>query len=155
MYCQFCGAEATQELNYCKRCGGNLTPLAGGGGQEMMRSQVSPLSVWGIGITTLILVVGGLIVLFGFMMEMGRSGFPPPALALLAACGAVTILGSVALLTFLWKYVLGGASTRNVNPAALPPRRLNNELPPHSINNLPEHVPASITEHTTRTFERH
>jgi hypothetical protein len=158
MYCQFCGAEAAQELNYCKRCGGSLNPLASAGAQEIsVRPAVSPLSVWGIGITTLVLVIGGLIVLFGFMMEMARNGFPPPALAWLAILGALTILGSVALLTRLWKFVLGGSSTQSAAaPRSLPLRQLTNELPPHRIEHLPNTpaTPASVTEHTTRTFER-
>jgi hypothetical protein len=26
MYCSSCGIEVTQELNYCNRCGANLSP---------------------------------------------------------------------------------------------------------------------------------
>ncbi len=157
MYCQFCGAEASQELNYCKRCGGSLNPLATAGTRELAaRPAASPLSILAIGLTTLILVVGGLIVLFGFVAEMARNGFPPPVLVTLAILGATTILGSVWLLTRLWKFALGGESKSSAaEPPALPVRRLANELPPHRIDHLSEPAaPTSVTEHTTRTFDR-
>lgn len=153
MFCQFCGAEASHELRYCKRCGGNLNPTAGLAGYEPARRPVSPLSVWGIGITTLLLVVIGLAVLFGFVSEMsGRV--PPPALTFLGLFGALIILGSVGMLMRLWKYTLidqtGAPEARRQSfGAAEPPQQLPGQ---HAEAFLPG-PGASVTEHTTRTFQ--
>ncbi len=62
MFCQFCGTEATHELNYCKRCGGNLNPPTGISVQDA-RPPVSPWVAGAIGLTTLTTVLGGLAII--------------------------------------------------------------------------------------------
>ena len=153
MFCQHCGVEVTHDLNYCTRCGGSLGP------QELApRPHVSALSVWGIGMTTLFLVVGGMAVLFGFIFGLSReSRLPAPALTFLALFGVVMILGSVGMLTRLWRLLLTGANAQQAppRPAQLPRPSATNELPPARASFLPEAFgPApSVTEHTTRTFD--
>lgn len=71
--------------------------------------------------------------------------------------GALTILGSVACLTFLWAYLRSGSrrakrGSRNNSPAQLPSSPIVSKLGPARLNSLPER-PASIVEHTTRTLE--
>ncbi|HEV2763486.1 MAG TPA: hypothetical protein VGV38_10960, partial [Pyrinomonadaceae bacterium] len=108
MFCQHCGVEVTHDLKYCTRCGGGLGP------QELApRPAVSALSVWGIGITTLFLVLGGMAVLFGFIFGLSReSNLHAPALTFFALLGMLTILGSVALLMRLWRILLTGANAQ-------------------------------------------
>ena len=155
MYCQHCGAETPPDLKYCKRCGGNLNPS--GATELAARPGVSPASVWGVGATTFLLVVGGLVVLFGFLYGMAQRGLHPPAIMTLALFGALTILGSVALLVRLWRILLTGGHMQASAPraAAIPRPAASYELPPQRVSAITEgfgHVP-SVTEHTTRTFE--
>ena len=150
MYCPNCGAEATPGLNYCKRCGGSLTQLSIA---QEIRPAVSAASVWAVGVTTLFLVVGGLAVLFGLLTDMVHSGLIPHVIVWLAALGALTILGSVALLMRFWMRLLSlrspqsvGGQTQLKNFAAV------SELGPARTGPFPDPL-GSVTEHTTRTFE--
>lgn len=152
MFCPHCGIETTNEVNYCKRCGGGLNPLAASGGEEL-RPAVSAAAAWAVGTTTFFTVVGGLIVLFAAIAAMSRNRDFLAPLVWMALFGALTILGSVALLMNLWMRLLG------------PPRAGRGSLPrPQSIagggplgeagaTGLPPPTFASVTEHTTRTFQ--
>lgn len=161
MYCQHCGAEATHDLNYCKRCGGNLNLLpASTTGQAMARAadSISPLSVAAIGLTTFGLVVGGLLVLFGMLYNISShpDGVRGDAIIWLGAFGAVTILGSVGLLMRLWKMLLGNSKSQPDTggfPFQLRQHNTTKGLGAPRLNTLPDATSSSITEHTTRTFE--
>lgn len=162
MYCQHCGAEATQDLNYCKRCGGNLNLLpASPAAQEMTRHAVggvSVLSVAAIGLTTFGLVVGGLLVLFGMLYNISShpDGVRGDALIWLGGFGALTILGSVALLMRLWMMLLGNNKSQHETggfPFRLRQHTTTKGLGAPRINALPDAMSSSVTEHTTRTFE--
>lgn len=164
MFCQHCGAEATQDLNYCKRCGGNLNllPNAGASGHELMRpatsSGISALSVAAIGLTTFGMVVGGLLVLFGMLYNISShpEGVRGDALVWLGGFGALTILGSVALLIRLWTMLLTNKSQDTGGfqfPFQLRQHTPAKGLGAPRISALPDAAPSSVTEHTTRTFE--
>jgi hypothetical protein len=157
MYCQYCGTEATNELNYCKRCGGNLNPPMSAPVESFARPSISPMAVWGMGASTFGIVFGGLIVLFGFISEMMRTGNLHGAVYVwMAALGALIIVGSVGLLVWLWLSLLGGR-TRHETSSSPQLRRPSASTAdfitaPPRVSALPEPVP-SVTEHTTRTFE--
>jgi hypothetical protein len=158
MYCQHCGAEATQDLNYCKRCGGNLNLLPSVAGQQMTRPGVSMLTVAAIGLTTFGMVVGGLLVLFGMLYNISShpDGVRGDALIWLGGFGALTILGSVALLMRLWMMLLANKAPQETTgslPFQLIQRASTKGLGAPRISALPGAMPASVTEHTTRTFE--
>ncbi|HEX8355529.1 MAG TPA: hypothetical protein VF611_21665, partial [Pyrinomonadaceae bacterium] len=76
MFCPYCGTESTQGLNYCKRCGGNLAPLAQGGAQETRPAVVAPGAAWAAGLTTAALVVMGLALIFPIATELASHGMP-------------------------------------------------------------------------------
>lgn len=160
MFCQFCGAEATQDLKYCKRCGGNLNlPATSTMGQDMTRQRVSPFTVAAVGLTTAALVIFGLLVVFGMIYNIsdGPQGVRGDALIWLAGFGSLTVFGSVFLLMRLWTMLLGnqpqGQSSaffqlrRPAAPQELGAPVINNTLPAASA------PVSSVTEHTTRTFE--
>ena len=155
MFCQHCGVEVTHDRNYCTRCGGSLVQP---GPQEVApRPHVSAMSVWGIGATTFLLVVGGLVALFGFIFGMSQTGVTTPALVMMALLGSLTILGSAALMMRLWRLLLAGphAQTTPAGPAQLPRPSAASELPPpraSALRDACDHVP-SVTEDTTRTCD--
>lgn len=152
MNCPNCGAEATPGLNYCKRCGGGLNQLMS---PLEVRPAVSIGTAWAIGLTTVFLLVGGLAVLFGSIIDIVHSGMPPHVIIWLAAFGSGTLLGGVVLLLLFWMRLLK-ASPRGVGGGPMP---LNSFVAPHELGAaraaaVPSpHSAASITEHTTRIFE--
>ncbi|MCA1632781.1 MAG: hypothetical protein LC802_03445 [Acidobacteria bacterium] len=151
MYCPHCGTESSGELNYCKRCGGSLNPLANAP-QQQVRAPVPAGTAWAMGTTMLLLIVLGLGVLFAAVAELSHSGAIPPVLVLMVIFGALTILGGATLLTWLWTRVLGTSSAAG-NAPQFGRQPHTNELPHARVSALPDaHIP-SVTEHTTRTFD--
>jgi hypothetical protein len=160
MYCPHCGAETAQGLNYCNRCGGNLSPLAttnqlAAGGQQETRHAISPGMAWAVGVTMLLVVGIGLAAVFGTISDLAHF-IPPDAIVALAITGSVTVLGSVFLLTRFWmRLLLPRASKKEAAPqlsarapstAGLGPARPGTALPDAHFT--------SVTEHTTRTLKK-
>lgn len=157
MFCPNCGTEANHELNYCKRCGGSLNPLAGVPPQTL-GPPLSTGGVIGVGAITFMIVVGGLILLSITLSEMLRSGgMTSEALVWVFIFGALTILGSVALLLRFLLRMLGGTHAVSSGlRSELRPATKPGELGATTANMLPPERPlASVTEHTTRTFDMH
>ncbi len=152
MYCPHCGNESSGELNYCKRCGGNLNSLALNSPQEI-RPVVPPGTAWAMGTTMFLLIVMGLGAVFAAVDKLTERGAIPPVLVLMVIFGALTILGGATLLTFLWTRVLGTTRTSASAPPQLNRHANTNELPPARAGSFADsHIP-SVTEHTTRTFD--
>jgi hypothetical protein len=152
MFCPYCGTESTQGLNYCNRCGSNLsTPAQVGPPQEGHALSVG--TSWAVGVTMLLLVVMGLGILFGMLRDFLHGGLPPEAIVVIMMCGALTILGSLFMITRFWMRLLAGrtgAAERSL-PGGRPSHM--NELGPTRLGALPDAPAASVTEHTTRTLE--
>jgi hypothetical protein len=123
----------------------NLLPSVSG--QQMTRPGVSMLTVAAIGLTTFGMVVGGLLVLFGMLYNISShpEGVRGDALVWLGGFGALTILGSVALLMRLWMLLLANKAPQE--------RASTKGLGAPRISAIPDAMPSSVTEHTTRTFE--
>ena len=151
MFCPHCGLESNGELNYCKRCGGNLNLVALAPASESHPS-ISTGTAFVVGCSTVGLTLIGLFMLFMALSEMRGGGAPPDVLRLTIIFGALTILGSVVTLTCLWAYLLGGkkhgTSGTRLNATAAP-----NELGNTPREALPDRQPSSVVEHTTRTLE--
>ncbi|HEX6623441.1 MAG TPA: hypothetical protein VF064_06990 [Pyrinomonadaceae bacterium] len=153
MFCQHCGTEANVDLNYCKRCGGNLGGVAALTTAPEMRPAITTGTACAVGLSMLLLVVMGLGLLLAFISEMRGSGLPPDVFKMIVTFGAFTILGGVASLTWLWTYLLGGARRLPTTPQLKAPPAAG-ELGPARVGGaLPERPPASVVEHTTRTLE--
>lgn len=156
MYCQHCGAESTQGLNYCNRCGGNLGALVQAQPREVSQS-IPTGTVRTVGFTLIATVLFGLGILTALMTELVHSGVRPEPLVIIMMCGSLTILGSVFLLTRFWMHMLGvGKSQRTDAPPGLyaPPAHTNALGPqPQHFGALHDSPVNSVTEHTTRTLE--
>ena len=153
MYCQHCGAESTQGLNYCNRCGGQIGALAQAPTREVGHT-LSTGTVWGVGGSLLLLVVFGFGILVAMMTELVHSGVRPEPLVLLMMCGSFTILASVFMVTRFWMRLLsGGKSDRADAPRLFSRPPHTNELGPQRLGALPDSPVSSVTEHTTRTLE--
>jgi hypothetical protein len=154
MYCQHCGAESTQGLNYCNRCGGNLGALAQAPPREV--SQPLPTgTVRAVGFSLIAVVVFGLIIMTALLTELVHSGVRPEPLVLIMMCGSFTILASVFMLTRFWMRMLsGGKSETSGAPRLFQRASHTNELgQPQPFGALHDAPIPSVTEHTTRTLE--
>lgn len=155
MYCPHCGTESTPGLNYCNRCGSNLSMLTTNGTQESPHA-VSTGKVWAIGTTTMLLIIVGLGMIFMALSDQMDKGLPPDVLKLLIVFSIMTILAGVLFLGWLWTRLLGLPPKHDNAPRTLARSTPTNELGPARVGALPDaHInPASsITEHTTRTLE--
>jgi hypothetical protein len=156
MFCPYCGTESTQGLNYCKRCGGNLAPLAQGPAQGTHPAVVAPGSAWAAGLTTAAVVIIGVGMIFPITTELAARGMPAVAVVWIAFFVALTVFGCAAMLLRFWSLLFGvGGAGRTANAPALPDPKSTDtrELGDQRFDALnPASIP-SITEQTTRTLE--
>jgi hypothetical protein len=154
MYCQHCGAESTQGLNYCNRCGGQIGALAQAPPREV--GQALPTgTVRVVGLSFVALVVFSLGLLVALMSELVHSGVRPEPLVMIMMCGSLTILASVFMLTRFWMRMLsGGKAAPNDAQRLYAPPTHTNALGPQRFGGALHDAPvSSVTEHTTRTLE--
>ncbi|HYE14160.1 MAG TPA: zinc ribbon domain-containing protein [Pyrinomonadaceae bacterium] len=157
MFCPHCGNESAPELNYCKRCGGNLNPLAPAQPLPPAAPALTPRTAWAVGTTMLFVIVIGMGLLLTAVNELKHSGLPPDVMKMVLISGTFILLGSVAMLVWLWSRVLTGPRYLGAPPAQQQqPQQLGrpatNELGAAQFN--PLSAAPSVTEHTTRTLER-
>jgi hypothetical protein len=157
MFCPYCASESTPGLNYCKRCGGNLAPLAQPGAQETRPVVVAPGAAWAAGMTTAAVVIMGVGMIFPVTSELTSRGMHPTAVVFIALFVALAVLGSAAMLLRFWSLVLGVGGAGRVpkaTPALPDPKSVDTrQLGDQRFDALnPASIP-SVTEQTTRTLE--
>ena len=148
MYCPSCGIEVASALNYCNRCGANLSQ------SSLMPEQLPPrvINLTGPTIAIALMVVIGLGIIFASVSDLAKNDFHPVALTWMVVAGLTMITGVAALVIRQWSYLAGVVKPKEQSlprkktaekepvPAPLPPMRSEPIVP-------------SVTEHTTRTFE--
>src|ERR1051325_1788759 len=107
MYCTHCGAESTQGLNYCNRCGGHIGALAQSAPREVGPALPTG-TVRAVGFSLIAVVVFGLGILTALMSELVHSGMRSEPIVVIMMCGSLTILGSIFMLTRFWMRMLSG-----------------------------------------------
>ena len=151
MFCPSCGTESTIELNYCNRCGANLTS-----------PQVSTTELAPINLTKPIAIIGAVVL---FLTLGGFAGVLSTAIDINTTSGgkdlsfAIVVFGMITILTI---DILLIRQLSKLISAALSPNRLPaRKQPVHPQNQVPYSRPAtarldpapSVTENTTRFFE--
>jgi hypothetical protein len=145
MYCPSCGTELTSELTYCNRCGANLKNQFGVPTNRMTGA------AWAISIAVMLVTLGGFGMIFSLVMTLISTNTAVPEGGML-----VIFLSLLIILLIDWLLVrqlsrvldisqLAGAATQPKKP----------KLPERPIQQIdaPGEPAASVTEHTTRTFE--
>lgn len=148
MYCPSCGAQLTQEMSYCNRCGANLRSTSN-------LPAISPPkfvgAVWAISIAVVLITLGGFGMLFGLIMALITRGFSisKPGVFLIF-CALMVILAIAWLLVQQLSRLL---SMPQLTGETVQPRipKLS-EKPALQVSAPREPVP-SVTENTTRTLE--
>jgi len=150
MFCPSCGIEYTVGLNYCNRCGANLSLTLG------TNAEVAPLNVTKpaliIGATLLILTLGGFAGLITGAIEMARAVGGGDLSMALVFLGMVTILiVDVSLVRQLSKLINASISSHNLPQPRKAPSLFQKFSRPSTWRLEPA---PSVTENTTRFFER-
>jgi len=144
MYCPVCGAESTQGLNYCKRCGAGL-----GGSNTSMEPKASG-RMFGLILPVALVCIGGFIALFTTVYNLGeRPGFDTRALIAIMAFGGATVVCVVGLLVWLLLRLAGYEPTPRYDKTE---RSLSRDYTPQQLPPSPISMP-SVTENTTRNFD--
>jgi uncharacterized paraquat-inducible protein A len=143
MYCPSCGAEQTQGLKYCNRCGANLEQA-----NEASSSRMTGM-VWAIAVAIVLVTIGGFVMAFIFGMEFMSRRENITATLIFLVVFLLVILGIAALLVrqlarLIDSYLQKGGT--KAATAALPEARTVRLAAPQ------EPVPG-VAEQTTRRFE--
>lgn len=144
MYCPACGAESTQGLNYCKRCGVNLAAPAGNSGFAVKPPKVAGMfwAVAAFGMGSIFALVGGMIALVALNAR-------EEAIIGLAVLGsAAIIIIATLLIRLISRYM---SAYREV--VELPQPKSVNTAPQHPQIDAPPRAVSSVTENTTRNFD--
>jgi hypothetical protein len=144
MYCQSCGNEIAVELNYCSRCGANLSTTNTTLVQAAPVKLVVPSIVLG---ATVIFSLGMIVT---GVTQLANAGVPAGAIMAMGLFCTATLFGCIALMIRFWTNLITLQRQTVIQPS--PPRPSMVDRP--AAQQLPprlEPVP-SVTEHTTRTF---
>lgn len=146
MYCPICGAESTQGLNYCKRCGAVLSASATPIEQKGSIGKAMGLMLFLVSLVS----IAGFIALFTTVYNLAeRPGLEKATIGVMAFGGA-TVVGVVGLLVWLLLRLTTGHQPPGSpeKPANLVPRE-------YSVPQLPAPPVGmqSVTENTTRNFD--
>lgn len=146
MFCQSCGAECALELNYCSRCGANLTSALAPTTQLVPVNLTKPAVA--IGATATVLTLGGFGVLVAGAMNLAMVFKNPDPIMAIIMFGMITILVSDVMLIRLLSRIIGTSleTRKSLQPAKSQLREVPKQIMP-ALNSVP-----SVTEHTTRTF---
>ena len=160
MYCPVCGAESTQGLNYCKRCGSNLAaptnPIRSS--ESKPRIRVAAGVPWAMALATVAVTLGDLGIVFSNALYLVRPIYPGTTAvsgaatiaALMVMFGSATVFGTVALLLRLFSKILGfGQESHDSHHVK---RQNTGEHKPIQLPSPPSGIP-SVTEQTTRNFD--
>lgn len=148
MYCPSCGSEITVELKYCSRCGANLSlnPAIYPAPVTMPIKLTAPTIVLGLTIT------GGLGIIFGGASELAQLHLHPAAITWMVIFSLAMLFGCTALVLSFWSKMLAFRATHQPPPAI---RTSGQILGSQQQQLTPRFEPVpSVTEHTTRTFNR-
>src|SRR2546428_8950181 len=150
MFCPSCGAESTIELNYCHRCGANLSLALTANAEIAPINLTKPILISSV--TLLVLTLGGFAGIISGTIEMVRNGAGPmsPALPIFGMPTILTI--DILLLRQLSKLISAALSASGL-PAKKTTAQLQNERRlPRPVTTRLGSAP-SLTENTTTFFE--
>ena len=148
MYCPSCGAELTQELSYCNRCGANLKPISNQSGLPPTRLVGA---AWAISIALALVTLGGFGMIFSLVMALVTRGINlSPSGMFWIAFSLLVILAIDWLLVRQLSRVL---DMSKLSGEAIEPKKPKLSEKPLEQISAPREPASSVTDHTTRTFE--
>lgn len=146
MYCSSCGSAVPTNLTYCNKCGARLS---GSKTESLARPSDIPLEslVWAIcGI--FIMGTGVMIGLLAVLKEVVGFNLGLIAAVMLLGFGMMLAIESVLVYLLMSGRKAARRAEESYELREAKPRELNEPQP-----GMLQEPPASVTEHTTRTFE--
>lgn len=149
MFCPSCGTESPIELNYCNRCGANLSAV-------VASLPAAPVNVTKptliVGLVMLFITLGGFAGVFSTAVDLAtRTGSKdvPMAVIFFGMMGIVII--DALLFSLLWKLINAALSSSKANTN----KKQSSYQQPQFVQPTTARLqPApSVTENTTRFFE--
>lgn len=153
MFCPSCGAETSEGLSYCKRCGAKL-----GAARDDSRPKVAGL-IWAVSLAVVLVTLGGFTVVLGFIVEFGTN----------ASNLMLGLLGLLLLVVLAVDYLLarqlsrllsfhlhgGDGGPRGEKLTAAPPPHAQLEASRQPAYGAPEQPTRTLgdIEQTTRTLD--
>lgn len=158
MYCQSCGAEVQPGLNYCNRCGAQVTSLAA---SQAERVALAPGDATGpvrwLAATICATMILGFVILFTAIGHLAGRGVQTDPLVIISAIGLTGIfVVELSLIRMMSRLLFEGRAQAQRAAARKPSA---DELRPASARQLAQPAAAatgpahSVTDHTTRTLE--
>jgi hypothetical protein len=146
MYCPSCGNESVLDLNYCNRCGANMTVALAPAQQMTPANLTKPTLI--LGLTTAGITLGGFALLIEGAVRLATVFSRADPIIAMMMFGMITIMVSDIMLIRLLSRII--KLSLEAKPVMQLPKPQLTEVPRQLTPRL-ESVP-SVTEHTTRTF---
>jgi flagellar basal body-associated protein FliL len=143
MYCSTCGTAVTPGLSYCNRCGAELTA------KERKTPDTGDVSVESLVWALVAVTVGGIGAVMVLMAVLSKV-FGKEILLAVMLVSFLLVLSTTAM--FLWLLLRRVRRADESSDAARRNEQETKELGAATRRALQEPL-ASVTEHTTRTFE--
>ena len=147
MYCSACGNSINENLNYCNVCGAKIDKNA------LQARSASPVGVLSIAVG--FFGTGGL---FGFIVLLKillDSRLDQPAVLMVLVAYLVTLfLICATLVGQLWRFSGNPKTESNEAPEAYAPPKQMRTVNTNQLEEAREPFISSVTENTTRTFDK-
>ncbi len=148
MHCPHCSAESLTGLKFCKRCGGSLTAA------PAPPRRIG--TIWALVSAIVSVVVAGLGVTFGVASDLAGRGIKGQdgPIEIIVFGSLIVLFTLVPLMRLLWKVVMLDLETQGKELLPIQSPSLNTASTTNDLERPQlSHAGASVTEHTTRTFE--
>lgn len=149
MFCPTCGAEYTQKINYCKRCGANMATPTNSVEVHVPRPRFAAM-FWAIALMALV----GLITCFTAFDSFADEGLRGDHLIVPFVMGLLFIGAIAGLLIWQLSRIVSvfrdAVQTPKVTSQVTLPPQPSYQTPPLAA---PTDPISSISEHTTRSFD--
>lgn len=151
MFCPSCGTESTIELNYCNRCGANLTTPLSPTTEFVPINLTKPITI--ISLVVLFLTLGGFAGVLSAAGEIASGGNGKDLSMAIIFFGMITILTLDILLIRQLSKLITAALSPNRLAIKKQPAPLQNELRYARPATARLDPAPSVTENTTRFLE--
>jgi len=145
MFCPSCGLEYAQKLNYCKRCGIELSLPSSGGEFKGRRPRLAGI-FWAISVFGLC----GIGLAFIVLLTLARLGVRGDEMLMPFGFSLMAVFGIAGLLVWQLSRLITASQQQLIHSANFE-RPAVKEYQPAQITAAPETAP-SVIEHTTRQF---
>jgi hypothetical protein len=151
MYCSDCGAESHPSVKYCPKCGALLGATA-----DLASPRGVPFAL--VGLFGIIIGALGLVGFLGLIegtRDLASTRLNGDQVVAIAGCAVFLVVGVIALLIWFLIKLLNMYGVPQQAASTKAPRA-NRSLPSQPVAQLapPPRGMASVTEHTTRHFDR-